>query len=238
MRTRTRTRTWAPALTLTAALIAGGILVAGNAGADTRPRAAAPRAVGDAAGTGKAVDGCVDWPTDKFLQSPVSASANGGTGVANQNGSYFGEGFHVGCNVDSAMNQQYALDLGMAEGDEALAPGGAGTVVFAGQAPAGWQTCGLYVVVDHGDGWWSVTCHLSELTVSTGQQIANDTVIGLVGGTGGFAPHLHFSLMQGAHLTPEGGVFGGRSAQPRNMRHAGCGGAAYDTITKGMDVCH
>lgn len=182
--------------------------------------------------------GCVDWPTNKYLQSPMTRSANGGLGYATQNGSYYGEGFHVNCNLPSKMNQFYALDLGLRQGDQVLAPGGAGTVLYAGWAPSGWQTCGQYIVVDHGGGWWSVVCHLSRVLVAKGQHITNGTVIGLVGGTGGFPPHLHFSLMHGARLTPAGGVYGGQSAQPRHMLHQSCGHGYYEYIQKGQRVCY
>lgn len=199
----------------------------------TSTAAAAP-----AAASPHTVAGCTDWPTSKFLQTPLTSGANGGQGFAMQNGSYYGEGFHINCNDATHMNQYYALDLGMRLGDQVLSPGGAGTVLYAGWAPSGWQTCGQYIIVDHGGGWWSVVCHLSKVLVSRGQRIGSNTVIGLVGGTGGFAPHLHFSLMHNARITPAGGVYGGQSAQPRHMVHAGCGGGFYEFIQKGQKVCY
>ncbi|WP_424534325.1 peptidoglycan DD-metalloendopeptidase family protein [Sphaerisporangium viridialbum] len=191
----------------------------------------------DSSGVPPLAAGCVDWPSSKFLQTPLTSAANGGAGYAWQNGSYYNEGYHVNCNTSSSMNQYYALDLGMNQGDPVLAPGGAGTVKYAGQAPSGWQTCGLYVIVDHGGGWWSVVCHLSAFYVRTGQQITNNTIIGAVGGTGGFAPHLHFSLMYNAKLTAAGGVYGGQSARPRHLYHLSCTTGYYDQITKGQQVC-
>ncbi|WP_073948053.1 M23 family metallopeptidase [Streptomyces kebangsaanensis] len=180
--------------------------------------------------------GCVDWPSAKYLQTPLTSAANNRAGYAWQNGSHYGEGYHVSCNGPTRMNQYYAIDLGMNQGDPALSPGGAGTVLYAGWAPSGWETCGQYVVVDHGGGWWSVVCHLSAVHVSKGQRITNDTVIGAVGGTGGFAPHLHFSLVYNASLTAAGGVYGGQSARPRHLLHLGGGQGYYDTITKGQQV--
>ncbi|MGH3782407.1 MAG: M23 family metallopeptidase [Pseudonocardiaceae bacterium] len=195
-------------------------------------------AVADIPVTTSTSSGCVDWPTTKFLQSPLTKSANGGLGYAMQNGSYYGEDLHINCDKSQRMNQFYALDIGQRQGDQVLAPGGAGTVLFAGWAPSGWQTCGQYIIVDHGGGWWSVVCHLSKVLVSKGQQVTNDTVIGLVGGTGGFAPHLHFSLQYNAKLTAAGGVYGGQSAQPRHMMHLSCGGGYYEYIQKGQKVCY
>ena len=89
----------------------------------TSTAAAAP-----AAASPHTVAGCTDWPTSKFLQTPLTSGANGGQGFAMQNGSYYGEGFHINCNDATHMNQYYALDLGMRLGDQVLSPGGAGTV--------------------------------------------------------------------------------------------------------------
>ncbi|WP_432838656.1 M23 family metallopeptidase [Dactylosporangium sp. CA-092794] len=185
-----------------------------------------------------AASGCVDWPTSKFLQTPLTRTANGGAGYAWQNGSYYGEGYHINCNTTNQMNQYYALDLGLVQGDQVLAPGGPGTVLYAGWAPAGWETCGQYIIIDHGGGWWSYVCHLSAVKVSKGQHITDATVIGLVGGTGGFAPHLHFGLQYNAKLTAAGGLYGGQSAQPRHLWHLGCGTGYYETISKGQKVCY
>ncbi|TDE49045.1 M23 family metallopeptidase [Nonomuraea mesophila] len=182
--------------------------------------------------------GCVDWPASKFLQTPLTRAANSGAGYAWQNGSYYDEGFHKGCGSATTMNQHYALDLGMKLGDPVLAPGGAGTVKYAGWAPKGWQTCGQYVVVDHGGGWWSVVCHLERIAVRTGQRITKNTIVGTVGGTGGFAPHLHFSLMRNAKITSDGGVYGGQSARPRHVHHLGCIAGHYDHIVKGQKICY
>ncbi|WP_328855346.1 M23 family metallopeptidase [Microbispora hainanensis] len=90
-----------------------------------------------------------------------------------------------------------------------LSPGGAGTVRYAGWAPSGWESCGQYIVVDHGGGWWSVVCHLSAVYVRTGQTVTNNTIIGLVGSTGTSEAHLHFSLVKNASITAAGGVYGG-----------------------------
>jgi murein DD-endopeptidase MepM/ murein hydrolase activator NlpD len=119
-----------------------------------------------------------------------------------------------------------------------LSPGGAGTVRYAGWAPSGWESCGQYIVVDHGGGWWSVVCHLSAVYVRTGQTVTNNTIIGLVGSTGTSEAHLHFSLVKNASITAAGGVYGGQSARPRHLYHLGCGGGYYDWISQGMRVCY
>ncbi|MEU6424507.1 M23 family metallopeptidase [Microbispora sp. NPDC046973] len=181
--------------------------------------------------------GCVDWPSSKFLQTPLTSAANGGSGsvVANP---HYGTDYHVNCDTTDRMNQYYAVDLGMRAGDPVLSPGGAGTVKYAGWAPSGWESCGQYIVVDHGGGWWSVVCHLSAVHVRTGQTITNNTIIGAVGATGTSEAHLHFSLVKNASITAAGGVYGGQSARPRHLYHLGCGGGYYDWISQGMQVCY
>jgi len=68
-----------------------------------------------------------------------------------------------------------------------------GTVTFAGG-----QTCcsyGLYVVIDHGNGFETLYAHLGSMTVSQGEYVEQGQVIGYVGLTGyttGY--HLHFEV--------------------------------------------
>src|SRR5262245_4310886 len=61
----------------------------------------APDSPGRSDGGPPTLSGCVDWPATKYLQSPVTRAANGGLGNAPQNGSYYGNGFHQGCNARS-----------------------------------------------------------------------------------------------------------------------------------------
>ena len=54
---------------------------------------------------------------------------------------------------------------------------------------------GKTVMIDHGGGFISMMCHLSEILVSEGQQINRGEVIGKVGTTGrSTGPHLHWSV--------------------------------------------
>lgn len=195
----------------------------GDAGASPPPKTGQPAPAIAA--------GCVDWPSNKFLQTPFTPQANGSSGYARVTpGGYFNNGeFHINCNSDLSANQYYALDLALNRGDQALSPGGAGKVLYAGPTKDGWASCGNTVVVDHGGNWWSWVCHLDSVSVHVGQVITNDTVIGRVGSTGGdYAPHLHFALFKNAKLG-SGGVYGGQSARPRHMWHLR-GKAYYDTI--------
>jgi murein DD-endopeptidase MepM/ murein hydrolase activator NlpD len=80
------------------------------------------------------------------------------------------------------------LDIGAPSGTPVVAAA-SGTVVSAG-----WNGgYGKAVVIQHNDTQQTLYGHLSEISVQPGQQIAQGTVLGLVGSTGNSTgPHLHF----------------------------------------------
>ena len=54
---------------------------------------------------------------------------------------------------------------------------------------------GLYVIVDHGNGYTTSYSHCSEILVTVGQRVAQGEVIAKVGNTGNsYGPHLHFEI--------------------------------------------
>jgi murein DD-endopeptidase MepM/ murein hydrolase activator NlpD len=63
---------------------------------------------------------------------------------------------------------------------------------------------GNTVIVDYGDGLYSLFAHLSELRAREGDTVEPDTVVGLVGATGRVTgPHLHWGVkLQGANVDP------------------------------------
>jgi murein DD-endopeptidase MepM/ murein hydrolase activator NlpD len=65
------------------------------------------------------------------------------------------------------------------------------------------------VIVDYGDGLFSLFAHLSELRVKAGDEVQPDTIVGLVGATGRVTgPHLHWSVrLHGARVDPTSLVF-------------------------------
>lgn len=77
---------------------------------------------------------------------------------------------------------------------------GAGTVVDLGEDPV----YGLFVVLDHGEGYTSLYGHTSLTLVSRGQRVRRNEVIALSGSTGrSTAPHLHFEvLLNGEPVDP------------------------------------
>ena len=74
-----------------------------------------------------------------------------------------------------------------------------GTVVFAG-----WGDFGIYVEIDHGNGFHTIYGHMSKVLVSTGQMVTKGQLIGLMGATGrATGPHLHFEILyQGVPQNP------------------------------------
>ncbi|MFY1687861.1 M23 family metallopeptidase [Plantactinospora sp. WMMB782] len=86
------------------------------------------------------------------------------------------------------------IDLAM-PADTPIRAAGAGTVVEAGWAYAGY---GISVVVDHGNGWLTHYAHQNRTTVSVGDRVKAGQVIGYEGSTGdSTGPHLHFEVHNG-----------------------------------------
>ena len=78
------------------------------------------------------------------------------------------------------------LDLAGWEGEPVKAPADA-VVVHTATGIVNGNT----VVLSHGAGVGSVYLHLDSIQVREGQELKKGQVLGTVGGTGGFAPHLH-----------------------------------------------
>jgi hypothetical protein len=103
-----------------------------------------------------------------------------------------------------------------AYGQEVLAPG-AGTIVWACDSlpdqPIGTrnpaQPIGNGVIIDHGDGEFSVLAHMQpgSLRVRVGDTVDANTVLGLVGNSGNTTePHIHYHLMDGPDMATADGL--------------------------------
>ena len=68
----------------------------------------------------------------------------------------------------------------------------AGKVISAVTSNSGY---GIYVLIDHGDGYSSLYAHMSARYVSAGDSVSKGQMIGRVGSTGNSTgPHLHFEI--------------------------------------------
>jgi murein DD-endopeptidase MepM/ murein hydrolase activator NlpD len=63
---------------------------------------------------------------------------------------------------------------------------------------------GNTVVIDHGEGLYSLLAHLSRIDVAPGQTLVRGDVVGLLGATGRVTgPHLHWTIrLNGARVDP------------------------------------
>jgi septal ring factor EnvC (AmiA/AmiB activator) len=77
----------------------------------------------------------------------------------------------------------------------------AGAVRFAGR----FRGYGKTVILDHGDGYFTVSSHLSETLVAVGASVDSGELIGRVGDTGSLAgPQLYFEMRRGGEaLDPQ-----------------------------------
>ena len=91
------------------------------------------------------------------------------------------------------------MDIAAPEGTVIAAPG-AGIVTATGD----YFFNGKTVIIDHGQGFVTMYCHLSELGVNEGQQVGTGDLVGAVGATGRVTgPHLHFgTYLNGTAVDP------------------------------------
>jgi murein DD-endopeptidase MepM/ murein hydrolase activator NlpD len=92
------------------------------------------------------------------------------------------------------------IDIAVSVGSLVRASGGA-VVRQRGEDPE----YGLFVLLEHMDGYQTMYGHLSRILVADGDSVAPGQVIGLSGNTGrSSAPHLHFEIRQrGLSLDPQ-----------------------------------
>ena len=101
--------------------------------------------------------------------------------------------------VSGQWKYHSGLDIGAAYGASIVAADG-GTVTIAG-VNGGYGNC---VMIDHGNGYYTLYGHMSSIAVSVGQSVSKGATIGYVGSTGvSTGPHLHFGVSYaGTYVNP------------------------------------
>jgi murein DD-endopeptidase MepM/ murein hydrolase activator NlpD len=97
-------------------------------------------------------------------------------------------------------NPHSGVDVDADAGAEVRTPNGGVVILVDDQFYSG-----LSVIVDHGQGLYTMFFHLSKILVTQGRPVKKGDVVGLVGSTGrSTGPHLHWGVrMQGARVNPQ-----------------------------------
>ncbi len=128
-------------------------------------------------------DGAFGWPIAFAHRPPAITQGFGCTNVA-------GEPYSPDCITHRFHT---GIDLGVPTGTPVLASAPGVAHVFRSD-----RGYGNHVLVAHGNGWFTLYGHLSELSVGEGQVVGRGQPVGRSGSTGfSTGPHLHFEIRYG-----------------------------------------
>lgn len=83
--------------------------------------------------------------------------------------------------------------------DKHIYPVNNGTIIRKGYDSDGY---GNYVIVEHGNGYWSLYAHMKKVYVNDGQSVDKNTILGVEGSTGySTGSHLHLEIRKGGNTS-------------------------------------
>jgi murein DD-endopeptidase MepM/ murein hydrolase activator NlpD len=137
----------------------------------------------------------IDAVLMSFTEMPVDGISLGAPVPGKQSDSF---GYRRFFN-DQPRSPHKGMDISAGSGQAIIAPR-AGTVAATGN----YFFNGNTVLVDHGQGFITMYCHLSEIAVDEGQEVNTGDRLGAVGATGRVTgPHLHFgTYLNGTAVDP------------------------------------
>jgi murein DD-endopeptidase MepM/ murein hydrolase activator NlpD len=102
--------------------------------------------------------------------------------------------------IFSEWRYHSGMDIGASYGSSVIASD-SGTICYCGEK-GGYGNC---IMIDHGNGYYTLYGHLSGYAVSYEQTVTKGQTIGYVGSSGwATGPHLHFEIRSGSTaLDPE-----------------------------------
>ncbi len=137
----------------------------------------------------------IDAVLTSFTESPVGSLSLAAPVPGNQSSSF---GYRRFFN-DQPRSPHKGMDISAGNGD-AIAASRSGVIAATGN----YFFNGNTVLIDHGQGFVTMYCHMSEITVEEAQQVETGDIIGAVGATGRVTgPHLHFgTYLNGTAVDP------------------------------------
>jgi murein DD-endopeptidase MepM/ murein hydrolase activator NlpD len=136
----------------------------------------------------------VEQPVEEKDETPAASSSNSSGWASPVSSISVSSPFGMRANPTGAGTEFHnGIDLVGSSGTPIFAAK-SGTVVQTGFDPSG----GNYVIIDHGDGYFSHYLHLSSIGVANGQTVSQGATVGGMGTTGNSTGvHLHFGIGTG-----------------------------------------